>query len=121
MESTSPITTIDQYIDAQREDIRPLLAQLRAAIRAAAPDVVEKISWRMPTFWQGENLIHFAAAKRHIGIYPGEEAMVVFAPKLTGYKSSKGAFQLPLDRPMDLALVAEITRWRVEQAKERKK
>ncbi|MEN6462616.1 MAG: hypothetical protein ABFC94_14770 [Syntrophomonas sp.] len=25
-------------------------------MRAAAPDAVEKISWQMPTFWQGENI-----------------------------------------------------------------
>jgi uncharacterized protein YdhG (YjbR/CyaY superfamily) len=69
----------------------------------------------MPTFWQRENLIHFAAFKHHIGIYPGGEAVGVFANRLTAYKTSKGAIQLPLDKPIDHALIADITRWRVEQ------
>lgn len=114
-------STIDAYIAAQREEIRPLLNQIREAMKAAAPKATEKISWNMPTFWQGENLIHFCAFKRHIGIYPGSEAMEVFAPKLTDYKSSKGAFQLPLDRPIDLDFISEITRWRVAQTEAKRK
>ena len=70
----------------------------------------------MPTFWQSENLIHFAAYKKHVGIYPGGEAIPVFAQRLTGYKTSKGAIQFPLDKPIDHALIADITRWRVAQA-----
>ncbi len=68
----------------------------------------------MPTFWQGENLIHFAASKKHIGLYPGEEAVEVFAERLTGYKTSKGAIQLPLGKPVDHALITDIVQWRVE-------
>ena len=69
----------------------------------------------MPTFWQKENLIHFAAFEHHIGIYPGAEAVVVFKKRLTEYKTSKGAIQLPLDKPIDYSLITEITLWRVEQ------
>ncbi|MCL2149781.1 MAG: DUF1801 domain-containing protein [Dehalococcoidia bacterium] len=112
--------TIDEYIAEQDAAVRPLLDAVRDTIRAAAPDAVEKIVWRMPTFWQGDNLIHFAAFKHHIGIYPGSEAVGVFADRLASYKTSKGAIQLPPDRPLDHALIADIARWRVEQA-ERKR
>jgi len=71
----------------------------------------------MPTFWQGENLVHFAAFKNHIGIYPGGEAVGVFSERLSGYKTSKGAIQFPLNKPIDHELIADIVRWRVEQAK----
>jgi uncharacterized protein YdhG (YjbR/CyaY superfamily) len=70
-------------------------------IRAAALEATEKISWQMPTFWQGENLIHFAAFKKHIGLYPGGEATSEFSGRLTGYKTSKGAIQLPFGKPID--------------------
>ena len=66
--------TIDEYIAAQEESIRPRLIQLRSIIQDAIPDAEERISWSMPTFWKGTNLIHFAVFKKHIGIYPGEEA-----------------------------------------------
>lgn len=73
----------------------------------------EKMSWQMPTFWQTENLIHFAAFKNHIGIYPGGEATAVFAERLTDYKVSKGTIQLHLNKPIPYDLIEDITRWRV--------
>lgn len=108
-------TTIDDYIKMQREEIRPLLEKIRATIGAAAPDAIEKISWQMPTFWQKENLIHFAAFKKHIGLYPGGEATTFFADRLTEYKTSKGTIQLPLSKAIDYQLITDIVLWRVEQ------
>ena len=108
--------TIDEYIAAQPEDVRPILSNIRETIHAAAPNATEKISWHMPTFRQGENLIHFAAFKKHISIYPGEEAVSAFMDKLADYKISKGTVQLPLDKPVDYTLIAEITRWLTQQA-----
>jgi uncharacterized protein YdhG (YjbR/CyaY superfamily) len=112
---TASLATIDEYIALFPEDVRVVLVRVRQVIRAAAPGADEKISWQMPTFWLGENLIHFAAQKRHLGIYPGGEAVAVFAGRLAGYKTSKGAIQFPFDQPIDYELIAEITRWRVEQ------
>lgn len=108
--------SIDDYIAAQPEEVRPLLQSIRETIHAAAPQATEKISWQMPTFWQGESLIHFAAFKKHIGLYPGGEATSVFAERLAGYKTSKGAIQLPLSKPIDYELITDIVRWRVKQA-----
>jgi uncharacterized protein YdhG (YjbR/CyaY superfamily) len=106
---------IGDYIATESPDVQPLLQQIRETIRTAAPEATEKISWSMPTFWQGENLIHFVANKRHIGIYPGGEAVAMFAERLTGYKTSKGAIQFPLNKPIDYELIADIVRWRLEK------
>jgi uncharacterized protein YdhG (YjbR/CyaY superfamily) len=110
------LKSIDEYIAAQPQGIRPLLQSIRETIRAAAPEAIEKISWQMPTFWQGENLIHFAAFKKHIGLYPGGEATTEFAERLAGYRTSKGTIQLTLDKPIDYELISDIVRWRVNQA-----
>lgn len=103
--------TIDAYIAAQTENVRPLLHQVRDAIRAVLPDAQERITWRMPTYWDKHNIIHFAAFKKHIGVYPGEKAMENFSDRLTGYKTSKGAVQFPYDQPLPLELIAEIAKW----------
>ena len=103
--------TIREYIASQDESIRLRLNAVYDTIRAAIPEAEERLSWGMPTFWKGHNIIHFAPAKRHIGLYPGAEAVAFFAPRLTGYKTSKGAIQLPDDRELPLALIAEIARW----------
>ncbi len=108
---SEPAGAIDDYIAEQLPDVQPLLTKVRDVLRAALPDAEERISWRMPTFWKKRNIIHFAAFKNHIGIYPGAVAMEHFAPRLTKYKTSKGALQLPYSKPLPLELIAEIARW----------
>jgi uncharacterized protein YdhG (YjbR/CyaY superfamily) len=107
------INEIDQYITDQPGSIQGLLMDVRKAIRGTLPDATEKISWQMPTFWRGRNLIHFAAQKNHLGIYPGAAAMEHFAPRLAGYKTSKGAVQFPYKSfgAEQLKLIAEIAAW----------
>ena len=56
----------------------------------------------MPTFWKGYNIIHFAANKKHIGLYAGEEAVIVFEERLKTYKTSKGTIQIPYKEPLPL-------------------
>lgn len=106
---------IDEYIEAQPSEVQPILAAIRKTIHTNAPQAIEKISWQMPTFWQGENLIHFAAFKKHIGLYAGGEATSAFADRLTAYKASKGAIQLPLNQPIDHQLIRDIVQWRLSQ------
>ena len=71
----------------------------------------------MPTFWKGRNIIHFAPAKNHIGIYPGPDAITAFAERLKDYKTSKGALQLPNKKELPLDLIADIARWSYEKNK----
>lgn len=103
--------TIEEYIERQPEDVQPYLWQINSAVKAALPDAVEKISWSMPTYWKKRNLIQFAAFKKHIGLYPGPEAVEAFAGSLKEYKTSKGAIQFPYDKPLPVGLVAEIAKW----------
>jgi uncharacterized protein YdhG (YjbR/CyaY superfamily) len=107
------IETIDQYISEYPENVQVILQKVSETILAAAPNAKEKISWRMPTFWQGENLMHFAAFKNHLGIYPGDLSLNPFEDRLEGYRRTKGAIQFPYSKPIDYELIADITRWRV--------
>lgn len=106
-----PPKTIEAYIAAQPESVQSLLSQVRDTIRAVLPDAQERISWSMPTYWNKHNIIHFAAFKKHIGIYPGPKAIENFADRLTEYKTSKGAVQLPYNKPLPLDLIADIAKW----------
>ena len=65
----------------------------------------------MPTYWKGQNLIHFAASKKHIGIYPGGEATTVFAEELAGIDVSKGTIRLPYDKELPAELIKKIAVW----------
>ena len=103
--------TIDEYIAAQNDAVQPKLRELRQILSAAIPEAEERISWSMPTYWKGRNLIHFAASKQHVGLYPGEEAPAVFADELKDFSVSKGTIRLPYDRALPADLIARIARW----------
>jgi uncharacterized protein YdhG (YjbR/CyaY superfamily) len=45
----------------------------------------------------------------------GGVATTVFAERLAGYNTSRGTIQFPLGKPVDLDLIRDITRWRLEQ------
>ena len=103
--------TIDEYIAVQPEAVQPKLRELRRILRDALPEAEERISWSMPTYWKGQNLIHFAASKKHLGLYPGGEATAVFADELHDYNVSKGTIRLPYDNPLPAELIETIARW----------
>lgn len=112
--------TIEEYIEQYDGPVKEKLEHLYALIKKEVPQATERISWRMPTFYLNGNLIHFAAFKKHIGLYPGADGVSEFLPKLKGYKTSKGAIQFPLDKPMPDELILDIVRFRVKQNSEKK-
>ena len=105
--------TVEEYILAQDEDIRCCLQRVREVLISRLPDAMEKISWSMPTYWKGYNIIHFAANKKHIGLYPGPEAVAFFAEKLdqAGCKYSKGSIQILYSEELPLRLIGDIAKW----------
>ena len=107
--------SIDEYIAAQDEKFQPQLREIREVLRNALPDAEERISWSMPTYWKGRNIIHFAASKKHLGIYPGDEAVAAFAEKLAGYDVSKGTIRIPYDQPLPEDLIRSIAEWCFEK------
>jgi len=121
MDGKTECETVDAYIAAQPEAMRDRLEALRATIRAEAPDAQEKIGYGLPTFVQGENLVHFGAFTRHIGFYPAPSGIEAFKQELAGYKGAKGSVQFPHEQELPLGLIARIVRFRVEEALSRAK
>ena len=107
--------TIDEYIAMQDEADQPRLQEVRGIIHSAIPEAEERISWSMPTFWKGRNLIHFAASKKHLGLYPGDEATRVFAEALKDFDVSKGTIRIPWDRELPVELIQKIAKWCYEE------
>ena len=106
---------IDDYIAAQDEKYQPVLREVRAVLRNALPEAEERISWSMPTYWKGRNIIHFAASKKHLGLYPGDEATAAFAEELSGLGVSKGTIRVPYDQPLPAELIERIAKWCYEK------
>ena len=108
-------TTVDEYILSLPEETQKILEEIRATIKAAAPDAEEKISYQMPTFYLKGNLIHFAAYKNHIGIYPTPSGTEAFKKQLSKYQGGKGSIRLPINEPMPLKLISQIVKFRVAE------
>lgn len=111
--------SVDAYIAAFPDAVRAYLSEVRATIRSAAPDAVETIKYGIPTYVQGENLVHFAGYRNHIGFYPAASGIAAFKKELSRYKGAKGSVQFPLDEPMPVKLIARIVKFRVKEAKAR--
>jgi uncharacterized protein YdhG (YjbR/CyaY superfamily) len=115
----SKIMDMDSYIAACPVEIQKTLQKLRKTIQISAPDATEKMSYAMPTFYLNGNLVHFAAYKNHIGIYPTPSGIAAFKKDLAKYKTSKGAIQFLIEEKLPFDLIEKIVKFRVKENKEK--
>lgn len=106
---------VDGYISGFPEDTQRLLSQVRTVVRKAAPKAKEVISYNMPAYKMNGVLVYFAGYARHIGFYPTASGIAAFREALAPYKSARGSVQFPVDKPMPLALIAKIVKYRLTE------
>jgi uncharacterized protein YdhG (YjbR/CyaY superfamily) len=119
MAKATPPRSINEYIAGFPPEIQSILEQIRTTIKEAAPGAEEKISYGMPTFTLQGNLVHFAAFKSHIGLYPpvkGDEKLIA---EVARYRGEKGNLKFPLDEPIPYKLITRIVKFRVKEQRER--
>ena len=105
---------IDDYIAGFPPTVQKLLQKVRTTIHKAAPKATEAIKYQIPTFvLDGRNLIHFAAFKEHIGVYPAPRGDAAFEKELASYAGGKGTVRFPLDEPLPLDLIKRIVKYRI--------
>jgi uncharacterized protein YdhG (YjbR/CyaY superfamily) len=113
--------SVAEYIDAAPTEARKKLREMRACIRASAPNAKESLKWGMPAFSYRRILVTFAAFKHHLGFYPTPSAVSAFAKDLKKFATAKGSIQFPLDKPLPLSLIRKITTFRVRESIEQDK
>ncbi len=119
MNSTSK--DIDSYISTYPKDVQLLLQKMRETIHKAAPAAEEAIKYGIPTFVLNGNLVHFGGFKNHIGFYPAPQGIKEFQKELSLYEGAKGSIKFPLNKPLPLALITKIVKFRVERNMEKVK
>ena len=108
---------VEEYVAGFPAETQAVLQQVRAAIKAAAPDAVECIAYAMPAYkLNGKPLVYFAGYARHIGFYATPTGHAEFAEELSKFKQGKGSVQFPLDEPMPLDLIARIVKFRLRES-----
>ncbi|MGN6164426.1 MAG: iron chaperone [Flavisolibacter sp.] len=105
----------NQYIATFPKETQQLLQQVRTTVIKAAPKAEEVISYGMPGFKLNGMLVWFAGYKNHIGFYPKASGIEAFKKELSVYKHAKGSVQFPLDKPLPLALITKIVKFRVAE------
>jgi uncharacterized protein YdhG (YjbR/CyaY superfamily) len=112
--------SIDEYITTFPKEIQKILEEVRATIKASAPDAEEKISYQIPTYYFNGNLVHFGAFKKHISFFPTSSGIAAFQKELARYKTAKGTVQFPIDKPLPLDLIKRIVKFRVKENSQKK-
>ncbi len=107
--------SIDEYHSSFPKDVQKKLTHLRKIIKQAVPIAKESICYNIPTFKLNNNLVHYAAYKEHIGFYPTSTPIKIFKDDLINFKTSKGAVQFPIDKPLPVALIKKIVEFRVAE------
>ncbi len=108
--------SVEEYIAAQPPLAQQRLQELSDAVAEAAPLAAPVISYNMPAYKYHGIVVYFAAHTRHIGFYPGANAVTqMFADELVGYETAKGTIRFPMDQPVPVDLVRQIVRFRVAE------
>ncbi len=108
-----------EYFEAQPEETRRALLELKECILKAAPNVTEMINYNIPAYaliegGKREAQIMIAGYKRAVGFYPHPTTMEKFEAELQGYKRGKGSVQFPLDKPLPKELIIRMVKYRNE-------
>jgi uncharacterized protein YdhG (YjbR/CyaY superfamily) len=102
-------TTVAEYLEALPEQTREVMEGIRRSIRTVVPDVGETISYSMPTFLlHGRPLVHVAAWKKHIGLYPLPPREGSLADEVAPYRAAADTMRLPLAAEIPYELVERV-------------
>ncbi len=113
--------SIDEYIKEYPKNVQTILQKIRSTIKRAAPDATEAISYQIPTFKLGGNLVHFAAFAGHISFFPTSSGIAKFKKEFDVYEKSKGTVRFPIGKPIPYELISRITKFRVKEVIEKRK
>ncbi|TAK01048.1 MAG: hypothetical protein EPO36_06800 [Chloroflexota bacterium] len=108
---------VDTYLATLPDDRRAWMQTLRETIRAAAPDAVEVITYKMPGFKQnGTFLVSYDAYKRHYSLFPASDPVLeAGGDELAPFVKGRGTISFPIDMPVPVELVTRIIRARVAE------
>jgi uncharacterized protein YdhG (YjbR/CyaY superfamily) len=113
----APNPAVDAYIDDLPADRQEPMRQLRATIRAAAPDADEVITYRMPGFKAGSAfLVSYDAFKAHYSLFPSDDVIIAeLGDEVMPHVKGRGTLQFRADEPLPLDLIRRIVEIRVRE------
>lgn len=116
-----PVKSVDEYIAIAPKEVRTKLTEIRAAIKAAAPQAQEKISYGMPYYGYKGRLVYFAYAKHHIGLYAMPPIVDDHKSELKKYQTAKATIRFPLNEELPISLIKKLVKAGVKRNEKEKK
>lgn len=108
--------SIESYIESADPKLQARLIKMHECIQKAAPGAIENLKWGMPAYSYEKILVTFKAFKNHIGFYPMPSALAAFRKELAGLKTASASIQFPHDKPLPVALIRNIVKFRVKES-----
>lgn len=109
---------VQEYIDAAPQEAKEKLLELRATLKEAAPDAVEKLKWGIPVLEEKRILFSYAAYKSHLNFTPTKPSMEPFKEELKPFKTSQDTVHFPYDKPLPKTIIRKIAAYRVRDVRE---
>ncbi len=113
--------SVDEFLTQCDQSIIEKLEEIRQVLIESLPNIEETISYGLPTYKHKTKVIlHFGPAKKHLGFYPGPQAIIKFENQIKqlGFKYSKGCIQIPYDNPLPIPLIKDIIQFRIKSIEE---
>ena len=108
---------VDSYLAKVTEPHRSTLQSLRETILEVIPEAEEVISYGFPGYkLDGKIICGFDAFKNHCSFFPHSSLVIPeLENELRNYKTSKGALQFAIDKPLPKTLVRRLVKTRLRQ------
>lgn len=110
--------SVDEYIAKAAEPAQKMMKEIRASIRAVAPEAEEKMSYGMPFYeyrfsgFKGR-LAYFGAYKKHVAFYAVPHNIpAALDKKLEPYKAAKATLQFPIGVKVPVDLLKQLVKLR---------
>lgn len=112
-----PADTVEEYLTVVPEAMGRGLSVVRQYVRAAIPDVTEKIAYGIPIFaYRGKGLVGLSAAAKHLSLHlMSPPAARALAGQLTEGKLVGVTLQFAPDAPLSEQTVRLIVAHRIAE------
>lgn len=118
MDENVKLNSVEDYFNAQPENVKNALLQIKSCILKVVPEVKELLNYNIPAFaliedGKREQQIMIAGYKNHVGLYPHPATIEKFEEELKDYKKGKGSVQFPIDKPLPVELIVKMVEYRL--------
>ena len=106
---------VDDYISSFPNDVQKVLRLVQKTIQKAVPDAEEMVSYQIPAFKSnGVWIFYYSAYAKHYSLScpPPFTVFEKFKDELSEFEVSKSAIKFPLDKPVPVKLIADMSKFR---------